>query len=222
MTPLPPCILFDLDYTLADSSEAIVACIAYALSALGHAPVRAADARATIGLSLPDAYARLIGRTDGEDSARFAALFLAHADQVMVAGTRMLPGAAEVVRTLRDRGHRLGIVTSKRATIVRQVLARERLLDAFEAVVGSEDAPRLKPDPAPLHVALARLGCPPEDALYVGDSVADARAAEAAGVAFCAVLTGVTPREALEAYPARAVLGSVGEMGEDWNKAAWE
>jgi len=63
-----------------------------------------------------------------------------------------------------------------------------------------------------LRLCLERLGCPPEAALYVGDAVADARAAQAAGVAFCGVLTGVTPREEMAACPTRAVLGSVAEL----------
>jgi len=202
-----------VDYTLADSSDAIVACIGHALATMGHPPAPPDAMRATIGLSLPAAYAQLTGSGgDGEGAARFAALFLGRADELMVPGTRLLPDAAEAVRALHARGHRLAIVTSKRASIVREVLEREGLLELFETVIGSEDVARHKPDPAPLRLCLERLGCPPEEALYVGDAVADARAAQAAGVAFCGVLTGVTPREELAAYSTRAVLGGVGEL----------
>lgn len=213
MNRWPVCIMLDMDYTLVDSSDAIIACIAHALAVMGHRPAPPGAIQATIGLSLPAAYAQLTGSDAGtQEARRFSALFLARADETMVASTRLLPGAAEAVQALHARGHRLAIVTSKRARIVREVLAREELLGLFEAVIGSEDVARHKPDPAPLLLCLERLSSPREAALYVGDAVADARAAQAAGVGFCGVLTGVTPREQLTAYPADAILDSVADL----------
>jgi phosphoglycolate phosphatase len=213
MNRWPACIMLDMDYTLVDSSDAIIACIAHALAVMGHRPAPPDAIRATIGLSLPAAYARLTGTIgDQRQAEQFSALFLARADETMVAGTRLLPGAADAVRALHAQGHRLAIVTSKRARIVREVLARDGLLGLFETVIGSEDVARHKPDPTPLLLCLERLSSPREAALYVGDAVADARAAQAAGVAFCWVLTGVTPREQLTAYPALALLDSVADL----------
>jgi phosphoglycolate phosphatase-like HAD superfamily hydrolase len=66
----------------------------------------------------------------------------------------------------------------------RTALRRHDLAAHVGAVVGRDSVPERKPDPAPLLAALAPLDVAPGDALFVGDSPADAEAAEAAGLDF--------------------------------------
>ena len=74
----------------------------------------------------------------------------------------------------------------------------------------SEDVDRdKKPAPDGLLRALDGLGVRPDDAVYVGDSVPDARAAEAASVPFVAVLSGAASREEFASYPRLATLPRV-------------
>ena len=84
-----------------------------------------------------------------------------------------------VLAELLERGHRLGIVTAKRRVTVELARCLEHL---FEVVVGGDETARHKPDPAPLLLALERLGASAEDAVYVGDSPFDMQAARAAGL----------------------------------------
>jgi HAD superfamily hydrolase (TIGR01548 family) len=92
------------------------------------------------------------------------------------------------LRTLeRLRAFKLGIATS-RPRVEALMALRQHGLDRFfspEWVVAAEDAPREKPDPAPLHELVRRLGC--GRPVYVGDSINDALAAMAAGIPFVAV-----------------------------------
>jgi phosphoglycolate phosphatase len=69
-------------------------------------------------------------------------------------------------------------------------------------VIGGEDAPAKKPDPAPLLLAAARLGVRPARLLMVGDSGNDVDAARAAG---CPVL--VVPYGYSEGMPVQALGG---------------
>ena len=78
----------------------------------------------------------------------------------------------------------VGVCSLNCEAACRTALDRNDLAGHVEAVVGRDTVPERKPDPAPLAAALAPLGVAPGDALFVGDSPADAEAAEAAGLAF--------------------------------------
>lgn len=84
----------------------------------------------------------------------------------------LLAGAADTVRALREAGMRLAIVSDTGFTTgaaQNRVLARDGLLDHFDATVYSDECGHAKPRPEPYRLALAALGVAPEDALHVGD-----------------------------------------------------
>jgi len=205
-------LIFDFDYTLADSSRGIVECIRFALKRLGLPLVSAERARRTIGLSLHDAFVELAGNQHATKSDEFARLFIEHADRVMLDLTILLDCVPETVALLKQRGFALGILSNKFRYRVMGVLGREHLSRSFGVVVGAEDVATLKPAPEGLLMALQRLGSSPSAALYVGDSLTDAETAARAGVHFVAVLSGVTPREAFDGYDADAVLADVSAL----------
>jgi len=208
----PDAIVFDFDLTLADSSEAFVASHGFAARQLGLPPPDAAAILRTIGTPLLRAVPMLYGEAVQPLADEYVRIYQARADEVMTPLTLMLPGAAEAVRSLREAGPRLAIVSQKLRYRVVDVLERERLLDCFDAVLGGEDLPDFKPDPRGLLIALDRLGVPPARGVFVGDTTIDAETARRAGVRFVGVLTGATSRAELEAYRPAAVLDSVGGL----------
>ena len=78
------------------------------------------------------------------------------------------PDADRVLRTLRERGYRLGIIASQPLGS-EQRLARFGLRDYFEVICASAEEGVDKPDPALFRRALDRAGCAPEDAVMIGD-----------------------------------------------------
>ncbi len=205
-------VLFDFDFTLADSSEGVVVCMNHALAGLGLPPAPADAIHRTIGLDLPTALGILAGEEWRPREDEFFEHFVRKADEIMVASTSLLPGAARVLRTLHDAGCRTGIVTTKYRHRVEDVLKRDGLSGLVGVVVGIDDVPRPKPAPDGLLRAAGALGVSPGGCVFVGDSKVDAMAAEAAGMGFVAVLSGTTGAEVFARYPARAVLGGVGEV----------
>ena len=204
-------MLFDFDFTLADSSEGVVACVNHSLARMGL-PAAPADAiRRTIGLDLTTVVGILAGEEWKPRAQEFLDLFLSKADEVMVANTVFLPGAARLLRTLHGAGYRLGIVSTKYRHRVEEALERDGLRAFVEVVVGSDDVPRPKPAPDGLLRATRLLGIPIGDCVFVGDSEVDAKAAQAVGMGFVAVLSGTTPAETFAGYPVRAMLAGVGE-----------
>ncbi|MEZ5363036.1 MAG: HAD-IA family hydrolase [Bryobacterales bacterium] len=116
------------------------------------------------------------------------------------------------VRELRDRGLKLGIVSTKYRSRIAATLERNGLDGIFEVIVGGEDVALHKPAPEGLLTAMERLGVEPSRTLYVGDAAADAAAAQNAGTPFVAVLSGVTPEAEFAAFPSERILPHVGAL----------
>jgi phosphoglycolate phosphatase len=205
-------VIFDFDYTLADSSRGVIECIDFALGGLGLPAASAETARQTIGLSLADTFRTLAGPQHVARSDEFVHLFTRRSDEVMADLTVLYESVPRVVETLKARGFPLGIVSTKFRYRIEAILEREGLLDVFDVIVGGEDVAAHKPDPASLLAAIERLGGAPASTPYVGDSVVDAETARRAGAPFAAVLSGVTPREAFGDYPVCRVLESLSEL----------
>ncbi len=205
-------LLFDFDYTLADSSAGAVACMRHALAALGLPDVDPETCARTMGLSLPATLVALAGEAHAHLAPEFVRLFMQRADEVMVPGTVIYPETAPTLEALGRMGYRRAIVSTKYRSRIEAALARDGLAHLVETIVGGEDVADHKPAPDALYAALERLGASANEALYVGDSLVDAQAAQAADVAFVAVTSGHTPAEAFTPYGPLAVLGSVGEL----------
>jgi phosphoglycolate phosphatase len=205
-------VLFDFDYTLADSSDAIVECFGAGLAAIGLPAIAPERIRRTIGLPLPDALRVLHGVADAALAARFREAFHALATRIMHERARVFAPVAEVTAALRAAGLATAICSTKRRDQIERILDRHALRDRFDAIVGGEDVPRHKPAPDALLLALARLGVAPDHALYVGDHRVDADAAAGAGVPFVAVLSGPSPQADFAGAAVRAFLRSVAEL----------
>lgn len=209
LKPPVQAIIFDFDYTLADSSRGVIECINFALDRLGLPLAADAEIRRTIGLSLPDALTMLVGKEYAQYTDEFIPLFIERADEVMTDMTELFDVVPETVAALRNLGIPLGIVTLKYRYRIESVLKRDRLSDAFEVIIGFEDVSVQKPDPSGLLAAVERLNCVHQSCLYVGDSVTDAKTAQRADIDFIPVLSGVTPRVAFDAYNVYTILEDV-------------
>ena len=199
-------VVFDFDYTLADSSPGVIECMNYALQSLGLPTRDSQTIRALIGTSLAETYEELAGDGHGDRFEEFKRLFVERADQVMLQGVRLFASTKPAVEALVAGGVTLAIVSTKFRYRIEQVLLRDGLDHAFEVIVGGEDVAAHKPDPSGLIVALGGLGRTPAEVLYVGDSAVDAETTKRAGVPFVAVLSGVTPREVFAPYRPHAII----------------
>jgi phosphoglycolate phosphatase len=208
----PKAIVFDFDLTLADSRAGVAACHAYAMRelALPNADRKVSEATAMIGTPLDVVFESLFPVSgEGEEYLR---LYHARADEIMTASTSLMPGAREVLASLRSACIPLAIVSTKLRSRIEDFLHREGLLPSFETIVGPEDVPAYKPDPQGLQLALERLSAAPDEALYVGDTVIDAETAQRASVPFIAVLSGFARKQDFEAFEPLALLERVADL----------
>lgn len=190
-------ILFDLDGTLADTTGLIMRSFRHTILAHLGREGRDSEWLATMGMPLR-VQMRDFGQSEEEADA-MVATYVAFQHTVHDEMVDAFPGVLGVVESLKDRGTRVAVVTSKASKIAHRTLASCGLTGVFETVVTVDDVEKGKPDPEPVHLALDRLGLRrPDRVLFLGDSPYDAMAGKAAGVRTAAALWGPFPRRRLE------------------------
>lgn len=194
--PRPLAVLFDLDGTLIDSIELILNSAKHAfLDRDGHVP---SDAEWLTGVGIPLATMfRRYARDDADIDvliAKYREYQLANHDRLVSCYDLVV----ETIDSLRAAGHPLGIVTSKTGWLAQRGLDNVGLGSHFDVIVGCDTCDRHKPDPGPVLFALEHLGYAPEEAVFVGHSIYDIQAGNAAGVTTIAALWGPFSREDLE------------------------
>ena len=132
----------------------------------------------------------------------------------MVQNSRLYPGVLALLGRLKQQGIRIGIVTTKFHYRIDAILEKCQGAAYIDSIVGGEDVSSPKPDPEGVLSLLGLWGLKGEEVLYVGDSVVDAKTAQAAGVAFAGVTTGTTAEEELRKYPCVGVYHDLGELVE--------
>ncbi len=208
----PTGIAFDYDYTLGDSTKGILICANEALSRLGWPPFSAEQIQKTIGMSLKETYRALTGDPSPEHAQAYHLYFREKAQEVMAPNASFYPGAAELLKQLVEEGYLLGIVTSKQRLQIEKILQLHHLRPYFETVLGGDDVSAEKPDPEGLLRVQSEWKLQPQQLLYIGDSLVDAKTAQRAALPFVAVTTGVTPQEAFSPFPCFAILNSLQEL----------
>jgi pyrophosphatase PpaX len=180
-------VLFDLDGTLIDSGAMILSSFRHATRSVLREELADEQLRAAVAVGA--GLTEQMSHFGPEHVDALVRAYRAHNaplhDELVACG-----GVLELLPRLKREGRRLGVVTAKRRVTVELafgVLPLERWLDV---VVTAEDTVRHKPDPAPVLLALERLGVAPGDAAFVGDSPYDVQAAKAAGVRAIAVTWG--------------------------------
>ena len=189
-------VLFDLDGTLLDTVGLILESVHHAFAE--HAGRRPTDADWIAGIGMPLRTQLVAFVPEPEALERIVARYRVHYRAHQARGTRPFPGALEVVRWLKERGHPTAVVTSKVNELTRWALEHVGLAPLIDVSVTADSCERHKPDPEPVRLALERLGYEPREAIFVGDSPHDVAAGNAAGTATVAAAWGPCPREDLE------------------------
>ena len=207
-------VLFDLDGTLVNSAEDIVAAVRHALRRVfsDHDLPEAADILVLIGLPLEAVVLQLGYPADTESTRRFAETYRAYYAGHYNDNTKVYPGVEEVLAGLKQAGVKLGLVTTKHQSQAEFTLAGAGLSGYFNYVHGWLEGRRHKPDPEPILTALSRLGVPPGAAIMVGDSELDIEAAKAAGVDTCAVTYGFRPAWFLKSFHPDFLVAHPGDL----------
>lgn len=194
------CVIFDLDGTLVDTPRGIVTTFAAVFARLDLPTVDSGSIRATIGLPLPVAFAKVLGISQDEPIvARCVELYVSAFREIVLpeAARLVFPGVADGLRSLREDGFLLAVATSKYLANAEALLVAAGLREEFSVVVGADLVSRPKPDPESGLLVLQRLGVAAANTVMVGDTTHDVLMAHAAGMSSIGVTYGVHSVEQL-------------------------
>jgi len=188
-------ILFDLDGTLIDSTEAILESFDVAYGTFSETVPSETKIKAEIGHPLDRMFVSLgIGESEVWD---YVAAYKKHYRKISREKTLLLPGAGEAVKQAFEIAD-LGIVTTKTAKYSVELLEHLGLMRYFSVLIGREDVEHPKPHPEPVLKALLKFETDTTDCWMVGDTCMDMHSAQAAGITGVAVTSGYASKKQLE------------------------
>lgn len=225
-------VVFDFNGVLVDDEPLHLAMLQRVLAEEGMEVSRDEYYGRLLGLNDRSTFARVLAdRGHPADAGRLARLvarksayYLQH---VRRHGHPFFPGAAELVAEAAGRGWVLALVSGALSEEVHGALVAAGIADRFKVVIGAEDVPEGKPDPAGYLAAIAGMNSRPplperlihpHEVLAVEDSPTGLAAAAAAGFATLA-LAHSYPAEKLAA--AGAVRPSIAGLGAEGLAAAY-
>ena len=180
-------ILFDLDGTLIDSTEAILESFHNSFKVHGFPAPSDEKIKALIGYPLDEMYSSLgVERSEVWD---YVATYKEYYRVISTQKTELLPFAKEAVE-MASKFATLAIVTTKTGKYSQVLMEHFNLMQYFEVLIGREHVQNPKPHEEPILNALEQLGLEDSDIWMIGDTKLDLLSAQNAGVNAIGVVSG--------------------------------
>ncbi|ADZ90300.1 phosphoglycolate phosphatase [Marinomonas mediterranea] len=178
----PDLVCFDLDGTLIDSVPDISKALDIALQSVGAAKAGEERARAWVGFGSSKLVSQALEWSgisiDTHESCHSA--FLKAYFESVSENTTLYPNVEALLKAFKYNGVPMALITNKPSVFVKPILEHFGLSDYFSWQLGGDTLEEKKPSPVPLLHCSESIEAAPERCLMIGDSVADARAAQAA------------------------------------------
>jgi len=190
-------ILFDLDGTLIDSTEAILESFHNSFNHFDSKHPSDEEIKALIGYPLDVMY-RALG-VEEEKIWDYVATYKEHYRIISREKTELLSGAKESV-LLASKIADIGIVTTKTGKYSQVLMEYFEIMEYFKVLIGREHVQNPKPDAEPILKALETFDESDKDIWMIGDTKLDLLSAKNAGVNSIGVLSGYDSKEVLEEF----------------------
>ena len=208
--------VFDCDGTLTDGQAGVCAAMSAAFEEAGLPAPDLHHVRRGVGLSLPQAIARLAPEAGEEQQARAVEAYKQAFRRSRLDGSLQEPlfeGIAALLAGLHRNGWTLGVATGKSDRGLAACLTAHGVFDLFVTLQTADRHPS-KPHPSMLEQAMAEAGARPADTVVIGDTVYDIEMARAAGCRAIGVAWGYHAPEELLAAGAEAVAQTPAQLAE--------
>ncbi|MDX1352624.1 MAG: phosphoglycolate phosphatase [Thiomicrorhabdus sp.] len=209
----PGFVLFDLDGTLIDSVPDLAYCVDEMMKQLGMPERGEAAVRNWVGNGVQRLTERALinsvdGMPDQELMDKAYPIFLELYKDNTSKRSVVYDGVIEGIEWIKEQGYRVACVTNKAEAFTIPLLKDKGLYDYFEVIVSGDTCAEKKPHPMPLLYAADKLGVAPENALMIGDSRSDVKAARAAGFHIFCMTYGYNHGEDIRDYEPDVVADS--------------
>lgn len=191
-------ILFDLDGTLIDSTDAILNSFQGAFKALGLTSKNNEEIKNLIGYPLEQMF-RMLYPDKVNLSKEFVLAYREIYAQIYLEQTTLLPKAKEALE-LGSEIADLGIVTTKGGKFTPILLDYLGVKKFFKTLITLEDITNPKPHAEPILLALEKMQKTKENAYMIGDTILDIQAAMAANITPLALSCGYGDEDELKRY----------------------
>jgi phosphoglycolate phosphatase len=205
-------VLFDLDGTLTDPRVGITRCIQHALRSLGQAAPEECELLWCIGPPLQTTFAKLLGT---EDRTLLDAAIVRYRERFATVGlfeNTLYAGVPEMLTSLRMKGYRTYVATSKPRVYAERILDHFQLVPLFDGVHGSElDGTRVDKGELIAHL-VAVEGLAPKSVIMVGDRQHDMVGGAGCGIPCIGVTYGYGSEEELLNHGAARLAGTPAQV----------
>ncbi|GIP34283.1 pyrophosphatase PpaX [Paenibacillus sp. J2TS4] len=202
-------ILFDLDGTIINTNELIMASFIHALEGRTKEAMTREQMIPYFGEPLVDQIKRFSGLDQVDDLVeKYRHYNVTRHDDL----TTEFPYVKEVIAQLYEDGIRMGVVTTKMKDTAYKGLELFDLDPYMQVVVALNDVKAAKPDPEGILLAMRELGADPQSTLMVGDSQYDIMAAQNAGIRAAGVAWSIKGREFLSQFNPDYMLNDIREL----------
>lgn len=177
--PKVTAICFDLDGTLADTAPDLGAALNHVLSIANKPAISYQQIRPYAAFGS----AKLIELGFGKNHPKeefYKNILLDYYVANIAVHTKLFSGFNNVLKTLMQKNIKIAIVTNKPERFTKPLTIALGLDKICEVIISGDSANHPKPDPAPINLACNKLNIKPEQAIFVGDSIVDIQAANAA------------------------------------------
>jgi pyrophosphatase PpaX len=192
-------VFFDLDGTLVDTFESIVISFNEALKALGAGPVDREILVESIGAPHDVTLRKIVPGASREELNEATSVFRKTRAEITDKYTKVLPGVPELLKNLKSKNIKTGVVTTTTRQMTEHILKAANLYDFFDVLITRDDVKNLKPDPEPIINAIDKLNLNKDECIMVGDHPNDIISAKTASVKVAAI-PNVYDKKTLEKY----------------------
>lgn len=191
-------ILFDLDGTITDSSLGITKSVKYALEKKGINVASLDELKIFIGPPLSKMFIKYMNLETEEQGREMVALYREYYKDIGIYENTLYDGIKETLKTLKEKGYRLFVATSKPTVFSEEILRKHNILECFEKVSGCElDGTRDSKEEV-IKFLLDNYNLNPQETIMVGDRVFDVEGAEKLNIKTIGVLYGFGDEEELK------------------------
>ena len=190
-------VIFDLDGTLLYSLEDLMNSVNFALAVFGYELRTMEEISSYVGNGVQYLLRQAVPDNISEEDFQLCfECFKDHYSKHCCDKTRPYDGVIEMLKILKDKGVKVGIVSNKYQSAADET-CKHYFDGLYDMVLGESDVCRRKPSPDGINIMCEKFGVEKNEAIFFGDSEVDIKTGDNAGVYCVSVLWGYRDRDFL-------------------------
>lgn len=199
-------IIFDMDGTILNTIDDVVASVNYAMRHFNLPEKTVQEVKDGIGRGAINLIEDVVPKGTSEaDIYKIYEVYQTYYDQHTNDFTAPYEGILDLLKTLKNNGYKLAVVSNKYRYLV-EALNHDIFKDYFDISMGEMDGVPIKPAPDMIHIALKEMNLSKDEVIFIGDSDVDMMTATNANIKSIGVTWGYRSKEVLIKHKANYII----------------